>query len=548
IDLESWVFAINEYFSLLNTPAEQRLRIVRFNLEGAATEWFRSMSRNGLITTWDRFEESIKNFFGQSKYKDPQGALSKLLQLGMRKLLVSRPASLRDVFALARITKARLEDQTALATGTISKPATSVGTQKPAGKIGKGDVHVLIDNGSTHNFIRPDVVEKICLPIKSTKAFKVYIGSGESLLCESDDSLRMKKISLHQMQAMLENDDVYRVYDVHHLSIETEVEVMRPETAGPRVSLEKSNKNVIGPKNVIGLLVNVSLVIIKRYIDTKPNHELIHYCLKNPPYKLTWPDKEVPIYEGSPVTRNETYKETYKNVSQDIRDQLNVKAEAVQIILTGIDDDIYSTVDACLNACEMWKAIERLKQGESINVQYLETNLYWEFGKFTSHDSESLKSYYSRSQKAATKNRGKAIVNSPQPIYDQEPSMVAEDDETSKDKEIDKLMALISLSFKKIYKPTNNNLQTSLNTSRENQDNSSRINRSTGYENQRIGRECQKPKRVKDAAYHREKMLLFKHEEAGIQLNAEQADWRDDTDDELDDQELKAHYMYMAQL
>nr|GEV77803.1 putative reverse transcriptase domain-containing protein [Tanacetum cinerariifolium] len=126
------------------------------------------------------------------------------------------------------------------------------------------------------------------------------------------------------------------------------------------------------------------------------------------------------------------------------------------------------------------KAIERLKQGESINVQVLETNLYWEFGKFTSQDGESLESYYSR-------NIGKAIVNSPQPIYDQEPSMVAEDDETSKDKEIDKLIALISLSFKKIYKPTNNNLRTSLNTSRENQDNSLRINRSTGYENQRIG-------------------------------------------------------------
>nr|GEY88926.1 hypothetical protein [Tanacetum cinerariifolium] len=44
---------------------------------------------------------------------------------------------------------------------------------------------------------------------------------------------------------------------------------------------------------------------IKRYIDTKPNHELIHYCLKNPPYKLAWADKEVPISEGSPVTRIE---------------------------------------------------------------------------------------------------------------------------------------------------------------------------------------------------------------------------------------------------
>nr|GFB04001.1 hypothetical protein [Tanacetum cinerariifolium] len=300
----------------------------------------------------------------------------------------------------------------------------------------------------------------------------------------------------------------------------------------------------------------------------------------------------------------------------------------------------------------MWKAIERLKQGESINVQDLETNLYWEFGKFTSQDGESLESYYSRfykmmneliknqckvtnrqvnvqfllqllpewqrfmtlvkqsqelktvsyhklydilkqhqhevneiqaekiarvanpltlvaqqqpdyhpqnhpthythnsstrSQQAATRNRGKAIVNSPQPIYDQEPSMVAEDEETSKDKEIDKLMALISLSFKKIYKPTNNNLRTSSNTSRANQDNSPRINRNVGYENQRIGnvvgamenvgssvvqkseiqcynckefghvaRECQKPKRAKDAAYHREKMLLCKQEQAGI--------------------------------
>nr|GFC31825.1 hypothetical protein [Tanacetum cinerariifolium] len=168
----------------------------------------------------------------------------------------------------------------------------------------------------------------------------------------------------------------------------------------------------------------------------------------------------------------------------------------------------------------------------------------------------------------------------PQPIYDQEPSMVAEDDETSKDKEIDKIMALISLSFKKIYKPTNNNLRTSSNTSRANLDNSPRINRNVGYENQRSGtfagarenvgssvvqksgiqcynckefrhvaRECQKLKRAKDAAYHRENMLLCKQKEAGIQLNAEQADWRDDTDDdELEDHELEAHYMYMAQL
>nr|GFA34879.1 hypothetical protein [Tanacetum cinerariifolium] len=192
-----------------------------------------------------------------------------------------------------------------------------------------------------------------------------------------------------------------------------------------------------------------------------------------------WKEKAVLDSKGNPTTTTQKVLETDKKNSMN---SLNVFVDVLACFIPGdyayacldgkIDNDIYSTVDACSNACEMWKAIERLKKGESINVQDLETNLYWEFGKFTSQDGESLESYYSR-------NRGKVIINSPQPIYDQEPSIVAEDDEMSKDKEIHKLMALISLSFKKIYKPTNNNLQTSSNTSRANQDNSLRIFKST---------------------------------------------------------------------
>ncbi|GJZ93775.1 hypothetical protein Tco_0665978, partial [Tanacetum coccineum] len=149
------------------------------------------------------------------------------------------------------------------------------------------------------------------------------------------------------------------------------------------------------------------------------------------------------------------------------------------------------------------------------------------------HPTHYTQNSSTRPQQAATRNRGKAIVNSPQPTYDQEPEMVAEDDALSKEKEIDKLMALISLSFKKIYKPTNNNIITSSNTSKANQDNTLRINRGTGYDNQR-------PVNVAGA---RENV-----EEAGFQLNVEQGDWRDDTDDEPEDQELEAHYLYMAQI
>ncbi|GJW52091.1 hypothetical protein Tco_0093442 [Tanacetum coccineum] len=304
------------------------------------------------------------------------------------------------------------------------------------------------------------------------------------------------------------------------------------------------------------------------------------------------------VHQCSSKSTTKGYMENYKNVSQDIRDQLNAKAEVVQIILTGIDNDIYFTVNACPNACEIkftsldgkslesyysrfYKIMNELVRNQcdvtnhQVNVQFL-LQLQLELQRFVTlvKQSQELKtvSYHklydilkqhqnkvneiraerlartanllalvsqqqlvyhltrytnnssTRSQQAATRNRGKAIVNSSPPTYDQETTMVAEDDEMSKDKEIDKLMALISLSFKKIYKATNNNLRTSSNTSRENQDNTLRINRGTGYDNQRVVNAV------------------------GAWENVEQADWRDETNDKPEDQELEAHYMYMAQI
>nr|GFA89031.1 hypothetical protein [Tanacetum cinerariifolium] len=313
---------------------------------------------------------------------------------------------------------------------------------------------------------------------------------------------------------------------------------------------------------------------IKRYIDTKPNHELIHYCLTNPPYELGWIDKEIPISEGSPITRSERFQETYKNVSQEIcdhkmmneliRNQCKVTNHQVNVQFLLQLQPKWQRFVTLVKQNQELKTVSYHKLYDILKQHQHEVNeiraekiarvanplaLFAQQQSFyhpQTHPTHYTQNSSTRLQQAATRNRGKVIVNSLQPIYDQEPSMVAEDDETSHDKEIDKVIALISLSFKKIYKPTNNNLRTSSNFSRANQDNSPRINRSAGYENQRIGN---KPKRAKDAAYHREKMLLCKQEEDGIQLNAEQADWRDDTDDdELEDQELEAHYMNMAQL
>ncbi|GJU42224.1 hypothetical protein Tco_1195181 [Tanacetum coccineum] len=63
-----------------------------------------------------------------------------------------------------------------------------------------------------------------------------------------------------------------------------------------------------------------------------------------------------------------------------------------------------------------------------------------------------------------------------------------------------------------------------------------------------FAKECRKPKRIKDYTYHKENTLLCKQAEKGVPLQAEQADWLEDTDEEIDEQELEAHYSFMAKI
>ncbi|GJY91391.1 hypothetical protein Tco_0506587 [Tanacetum coccineum] len=87
----------------------------------------------------------------------------------------------------------------------------------------------------------------------------------------------------------------------------------------------------------------------------------------------------------------------------------------------------------CNTANEMWTTIERLQQGESLNIQDVKTNLFWEFGKVTSRDGESMESYYSRFYKLIMINdiRAERIAKSANPLCT--------------------LLALAHPSFKKIF-------------------------------------------------------------------------------------------------
>nr|GEV17096.1 hypothetical protein [Tanacetum cinerariifolium] len=173
-----------------------------------------------------------------------------------------------------------------------------------------------------------------------------------------------------------------------------------------------------------------------------------------------------------PKVLSYTEKETYANAKLENKKLIDAEAEAVHMISNGIGNDIYSTIDACINAKDMWIAIERLQDEESINIQDVKTKLFWEFGKLTSRDGESIESY--------------------------------------------------SIKF---YKMTNEMRVGTVAGNRET-----------------VGT------KVKYYEYHKEKMMLCKKESKGIPSSAKQSEWLLDTDEEPNEQELEAHYMYTTKI
>nr|GEV64233.1 ribonuclease H-like domain-containing protein [Tanacetum cinerariifolium] len=303
------------------------------------------------------------------------------------------------------------------------------------------------------------------------------------------------------------------------------------------------------------------------------------------------------------------------NMSPENKAHFLAEMEAIHLLLTRIRDEIYSIVDACQTTQEMWKAIERLQQGESLNIQDVKTNLFWEFGKFTSHDGETIESYYTRFYKLmnemirnnltvttmqlnvqflqqlqpewsrfvtivkqqhkldevsyhklfdilkqyqnevnelrverlarngnplalvtiaqanqdpyyqTSRHKGKEIAKPITPPSETAYEKDSDPEQAQRDKDMQKNLALIAKYFKKIYKPTNNNLRTSSNSRNKNVDTTSwykNDDHSGHFGNQRT--------------------------EHGVPLQVGQYDWLADMDEEVEEQELEAHYSYMAKI
>ncbi|GJY97876.1 hypothetical protein Tco_0514786, partial [Tanacetum coccineum] len=182
---------------------------------------------------------------------------------------------------------------------------------------------------------------------------------------------------------------------------------------------------------------------------------------------------------------------------------------AIHLLLTEIEDEIYSTVDACKTAHEMWIAIKRLQQVATmqVNVEFLQ-QLQSKWSRFVTivkqqHELDKvsyhklfdiLKQYQKevneiRSERIAKNANPLALIA--KPITPPSKSASEEDsdpEQAQKDKEMQKNLALIAKYFKKLFKPTNNNLRTFSNSRNKNVDTTSRYkndNQTGQFGNQR---------------------------------------------------------------
>nr|GEX88783.1 hypothetical protein [Tanacetum cinerariifolium] len=298
-----------------------------------------------------------------------------------------------------------------------------------------------------------------------------------------------------------------------------------------------------------------------QYIDTRPNGNALRKCILEGPYTLsTVVVLAVPATENSPAVPEHTTVKKLQTVSPENKAHYESEKEAIHLILTGIRDEIYSTVDACKTAQEMWEAIERLQQGESLNIQDFgnqrkmtiagarenvgslvvqQTGIqyfnYKEFGHFAKEcrNPKGLKTLHITRKRCCCANKLR------KPEWSRFVTIVKQQhklDEVSYHKFFDTLKQYQNedneLCAERLARNANPLALVAI----------AQVDQDPYYQTSR------KPKRVKDSAYHKEKMLLSKQAEQGVPLQAEHYDWLADTDEEVNEQELEAHYSYMAKI
>nr|GEW21381.1 hypothetical protein [Tanacetum cinerariifolium] len=281
------------------------------------------------------------------------------------------------------------------------------------------------------------------------------------------------------------------------------------------------------------------------YAKSRPNGKLIHNSILNGPYVRRM------ILEPGDAERdinvNETFHEqTDEELSEKELKQIKADDQAIQTILLGLPEDIYAAVDSCETAQEIWLRVQQMMKGSDIGLQEkkAKSKKYSELSateaiqadcdvKATNIILQGLppKVYALVSTNKVAKELWKIIQMLMQgtSLTKQERELFQKGDDPID--AINHMMSFLIAIVTSWYPPTNNQLKTSSNPRQQATINNGRVTiqpiqgRQNSMTTGHMSKQCTKPKRTRDEAWFKDKVLLVQAQANGQVLHKEELEF-----------------------
>ncbi|GKV24163.1 hypothetical protein SLEP1_g33810 [Rubroshorea leprosula] len=163
-ELKDWLYKCNQYFRIDGIPDEHKAHLASINLEGKAMKWHQSfleIKGEQVLSNWEEYVKGLKATF---VVEGDEGKEGEVFEEAIKELPDDSNPYM-SVHALFRGSSGAYR------------------TMRVTGYVNKKPIHILIDSGSTYNFLDVNVAKRVGCKLQAVEALTVDVTDGSSLEC-----------------------------------------------------------------------------------------------------------------------------------------------------------------------------------------------------------------------------------------------------------------------------------------------------------------------------------------------------------------------------
>ncbi|OIS97937.1 hypothetical protein A4A49_01646 [Nicotiana attenuata] len=179
VGLKDWLYKFEQIFAYEEIPEDSKVRAVSCRLEGRALQWHQSYMKHRVTRDWPRWGEYVACLyarFGYELFDDPMGDLKDLRQ-------VSSVQDYVDLFD-EMLTRVELSEEYVVSCFIrvhAMNGLRDIRTMRVTVSVKGKAVQVLIDTGSTHNFLDLNTAKKLGCVLTAIAPFDVSVADGKKV-------------------------------------------------------------------------------------------------------------------------------------------------------------------------------------------------------------------------------------------------------------------------------------------------------------------------------------------------------------------------------